>query len=107
MLGNSIGGTIGLIYLTKGATVMTKLERRLTRMASANGYSASDTELYSAPGHLVRFLRAVTELKKEHDEKMRDFGSDQFRKTRQRILSAGAGITPVRLCGTPAHDRIA
>ncbi|MBQ9539869.1 MAG: hypothetical protein IJU89_00365 [Alphaproteobacteria bacterium] len=86
---------------------MIKLERKLTRMASANGYSVSDTELYSASGHLVRFLRAVTELKKEHDDKMRDFGSDQFRKTRQRILSAGAGISPVRLCDTPANDRIA
>lgn len=86
---------------------MTKLERRLTRMANEQGYSVSDSELYSAPGHLVRFLRAVTVLKKEHDDKLRDFGSDQFRKTRQRILAAGAGITPVRLCCTPANDSAA
>ena len=86
---------------------MTKLERKLTRIASANGYLPSDTELYSASGHLVRFLRAVTELKKEHDDKLRNFGPDQFRETRQRIFAAGAGITPVRLCSTPANDSIA
>ena len=86
---------------------MTKLERRLTTIASAKGYSPSDIELYSASGHLVRFLRSVTLLMKEHDDKLRDFGSDQFRKTRQRILAAGAGVAPIRLCGPAANDNIA
>lgn len=86
---------------------MSKLERRLTTLANERGLTVSDTDIFSATAHLVRFLRAATTLQKSHDENRRNFSQDLIRETRQRILFASANLTPIRLCSAPANDRTA
>lgn len=85
----------------------TKIERRLLNMAAEHGITVSATELHEGIENLVGFLRTVKKLKDAHDERLRNFGSDQFRKTRQRILAASAGITPIRICHAAANENTA
>lgn len=77
---------------------MTKAERILRETATAQGVIFNDTDVEYGIPRLVRFMRACIDMKKAHDKELRDFGPDQFRQARQRIISAGAGFTPVRIC---------
>lgn len=96
-----------LILLKNSGKNMSKLERKLTTLATERGLTVSDADIFSAAAHLVRFLRAATTLQKSHDENRRNFSPDLIRETRQRILAASADFTPIRLCRAAANDRIA
>lgn len=85
----------------------TKIERRLLNMAAEHGITVSAAELHEGIENFVGFLHTVKKLKDAHDEHLRNFGSDKFRKTRQRILAASAGITPIRICHAPANEGFA
>ena len=83
---------------------MAKIERIFSQMASNNGIVLDDTGMYTAVNGFVDFLRSAMILENDVKQKLRDFGPDQFRTARQRIISASAGITPERLCEPPAND---
>ena len=72
------------------------LETRFKKLATKSDLQLSDTDICCAVANFVNFTRIITEI---NDKKVRNFGSDQFRKTRQRIIAASANYTPIRICG--------
>lgn len=85
---------------------MTKIERKFSQMALSAGISLNSADVNAAINNFVEFLRAAKQLDENVKQELRNFGSDQQRETRQRILSACAGFTPERICHTPANDGI-
>lgn len=81
-----------------------KRKHIFAKMAQERGLIISDAKLSAGIDCFVSFLRAALVLENDVKQKMRDFGPDQFRETRQRIIAASAGITPERLCEPPAND---
>ncbi len=83
---------------------MAKIERIFSQLAAEKGFVLTDAAMNTGICGFVNFLRSAMLLENDVKQKLRDFGPDQFRTTRQRIISASAGITPERLCEPPAND---
>ena len=78
---------------------MTKLEKRLHKLASARGLNAFDVQC--GWNNCMEYKTAVTDLQGHIDYERGRLGENFIRQARQRIISAGAGFTPVRICRTP------
>lgn len=84
---------------------MTTAEKHFTKLANNAGLKLSDAEIFAGIDCFVNFLRAAKSLENNVKNELRNSGPDQFRQTRQGIISAGTAITPTRICRAPANDR--